>query len=495
MTPADASKIDHHTLAVIGSGFAGIGAAIRLKKLHRGSVVIFERAGTLGGVWRDNDYPGAACDVQSLLYSFSFAPSHRWRHTYARQSEIREYLDTVARENGLLPRLRTHCEVTSLSWNPSTATWTLETARGTSTASHVVLATGSLADPALPAIDGIDTFTGSMFHSSQWDHDADLADKRVAVIGTGASAIQFVPKIQPLAQSLTLFQRTAPWVMPRKDKPISATKRTLLRRIPGYQRALRARIFAEREVKLLAFRHPFLMAIGEKEGRAHLHHAVHDPELRDKLTPNYRMGCKRILLSDEYYPALAQPNVSVETVGVTRVTPNGVVDANGTSHEVDVIIFGTGFDTSRLPLTDKVFDGAGQSMADSWGSSPRAYLGTSVAGYPNLYLMHGPNIALGHTSVIMMFESQIHYIEKAIGHAMTSGGAVEPTVAAQSDYAADIDALTDGTVWTSGGCSSWYLDPAGRNSNLWPGSILGYRTRAMRFDTDRHSTRTPAVTR
>ncbi|MDV7243451.1 MULTISPECIES: NAD(P)/FAD-dependent oxidoreductase [Rhodococcus] len=495
VTAQTTASPDHHVLAIVGSGFAGIGAAVRLSKLHEGSVVIFERAATLGGVWRDNDYPGAACDVQSLLYSFSFAPSHRWRHTFARQAEIREYLERVARENGLLPRLRAECAVTSMTWDPSTARWTLETARGTSTADHVVLATGSLADPTLPAVDGIESFEGVMFHSSQWDHETDLSGRRVAVVGTGASAIQFVPKIQPIVGSLTVFQRTAPWVMPREDKPISSTRRALLRTIPGYQRALRALIYAEREIKLLAFRHPFLMAIGEKEGRAQLHHAVRDPELRDKLTPNYRMGCKRILLSDEYYPALAQPNVNVETVGVSRVTPRGVVDANGTAHEVDAIIFGTGFETSRLPLTDRVFDGRGRSMADGWGDSPRAYLGTMVANFPNLYLMHGPNIALGHTSVILMFESQIHYIERVMAHALRTGGSVEPTVTAQAQYADKIDDLTDGTVWTSGGCSSWYLDPAGRNSNLWPGSILGYRSRAMRFDRSRHTTRIRAVAR
>ncbi|KZF12603.1 4-hydroxyacetophenone monooxygenase [Rhodococcus sp. EPR-157] len=486
---------DHHTLAVIGSGFAGIGAAIGLAPLHEGSLVIFERAATLGGVWRDNDYPGAACDVQSLLYSFSFAPSHLWRHTYARQAEIREYLDRVAREHGLLPRLRTECPVTSLTWDASTARWTLETPRGTSTADHVVLATGSLADPALPAIDGIDSFEGPMFHSSQWNHHMDFTGKRVAVVGTGASAIQFVPRIQPLVESLTVFQRTAPWVMPRKDKPISSRTRTLLKSVPGYQQAGRAAIYLQRELKLLAFRHPALMKIGEREGRAHLAHAVADPVLRRKLTPDYRMGCKRILISDEYYPALAQPNVSVETSGVASVTPTGVVDSNGIAHEVDAIIFGTGFDTSRLPLTDSVFDEHGRSMAETWGDSPRAYLGTTVAGFPNLYLMHGPNIALGHTSVILMFESQIAYIEKAMRHAMAAGGSIEPTASAQAEYAADIDDLTDGTVWTSGGCSSWYLDPAGRNSNLWPGSILGYRRRAQRFETNRHTVRASAVAR
>ncbi|KIQ19857.1 flavin-containing monooxygenase [Rhodococcus sp. MEB064] len=489
------SSPDHHVLAVIGSGFAGIGAAIRLESLHKGSVVLFERASTLGGVWRDNDYPGAACDVQSLLYSFSFAPSHRWRHTYARQSEIRAYLDDVARTHGLLPRLRTNCPVTSVTRDASTGRWTLETARGTSTADHVVVATGSLADPSLPSIEGIDDFDGPVFHSSQWDHDVDLTGKRVAVVGTGASAIQFVPKIQPLVQSLTVFQRTAPWVMPRDDQPISAKKRRLLKSVPGFQRAARAKIYAEREIKLLAFRNPALMRIGEKEGRAHLHHAVSDPVLREKLTPSYRMGCKRILLSDEYYPALAQPNVAVETVGVSTVTRTGVVDANGTTHEVDAIIFGTGFDTSRLPLTDSIIDENGRTMADSWGESPRAYLGTTVAGFPNLYLMHGPNIALGHTSVIMMFESQLQYIERAMRHAIEARGSIEPTERAQAEYSERIDELTEGTVWTSGGCSSWYLDPAGRNSNLWPGSILGYRSRAVRFDPARHNVRPTAVSR
>ncbi|MDI9894517.1 NAD(P)/FAD-dependent oxidoreductase [Rhodococcus sp. IEGM 1381] len=481
---------DHHTLAIIGSGFAGLGAAIRLEKLHGGSVVIFERASSLGGVWRDNDYPGAACDVQSLLYSFSFEPSHRWRHTYARQTEIRGYLEDLAREHGLIPRLRTDCAVQSLTWDPADSRWLLETARGRSTADHVVLATGSLADPSFPAIDGVDTFAGPVFHSSQWDHDVDLSGKRVAVVGTGASAIQFVPKIQPMVKSLTLFQRTAPWVMPRNDRPIPEATRKRLRTVPGYQRASRAVIYAKREIKLLAFQHPALMRIGEKEGRAHLAHAVSDPALREKLTPDYRMGCKRILLSDEYYPALAQPNVSVENGGVAKVTTTGVVDAAGGVHDVDAIIFGTGFDTSRLPLTDKVFDQNGQSMAESWGDSPRAYLGTTVAGFPNLYLMHGPNIALGHTSVIMMFESQIQYIGRAMKRAIHAGGSIEPTPQAQATYSADIDALTDGTVWTSGGCKSWYLDPSGRNSNLWPGSVLGFRSRAIRFDPTEHLVRT-----
>lgn len=488
-TGSDADP-DHHTLAVIGSGFAGLGAAIRLEKLHSGSVVIFERASSLGGVWRDNDYPGAACDVQSLLYSFSFAPSHTWRHTYARQSEIRSYLHDLARDHGLIPRLRTGCAVRSLAWDSNTSRWILDTARGTSTADHVVLATGSLADPSLPAVEGIDTFTGPVFHSSQWRHEVDLSGKRVAVVGTGASAVQFVPKIQPVVKSLTLFQRTAPWVMPRNDRPISERTRRRLRSVPGYQRASRAVVYAKREIKLLAFRHPALMRIGEKEGRAHLAHAVSDPALRAKLTPDYRMGCKRILLSDEYYPALAQPNVTVENGGVAKVTPTGVVDAAGGVHEVDAIIFGTGFDTRRLPLTDKVFDGQGRSMAESWGESPRAYLGTSVSGFPNLYLMHGPNIALGHTSVIMMFESQIQYIGRAMKRAIDAGGFIEPTPQAQAKYSTDIDALTEGTVWTSGGCRSWYLDPSGRNSNLWPGSVLGYRSRTVRFDPQDHLVRT-----
>ncbi|KQU45884.1 4-hydroxyacetophenone monooxygenase [Rhodococcus sp. Leaf278] len=490
MIQCDSVDRDHHVLAIIGSGFAGIGAAIRLAEHHRGSVVIFERAHTLGGVWRDNTYPGAACDVQSLLYSFSFAPSADWRHTFARQSEIRAYLERVARENGLMPRLRTGCSVRSAKWDSIDHRWVLETEGGTSTADHVVLATGALADPAIPRIDGLEQFDGPVFHSSRWDHSVDLSGKRVAVVGTGASAIQFVPQIQPVVGALALFQRTAPWVMPRGDTSIPRRARTAMRVIPGLQRLRRTAIYAEREAKLAAFRHPALMAVGEREGRAHLEHAVSDPVLRERLSPDYRMGCKRILLSDNYYPALAQPNVEVHTSGIDRVTAEGLVDSDGTTHPADVVIFGTGFDTSRLPLTDAIIGPDGASMSEMWGSSPEAYMGTSVAGFPNMYLMHGPNIGLGHTSVIMMFESQLRYISRAMKWCRDQGAStVEPTPAAQLEFARVVDSLTDGTVWTSGGCSSWYLDPTGRNSNLWPASIFGYRRRAQSFDPAHHLSR------
>ncbi|GAA1457015.1 flavin-containing monooxygenase [Williamsia maris] len=491
MTRTETTSDDHHILAIVGSGFAGVGAAIRLTHHHQGSVVIFERAESLGGVWRDNTYPGAACDVQSVLYSFSFAPSAKWRNTFARQSEIRAYLERVARDHGLLPRLRTRCAVDSITWDTARSRWVLETERGTSTADHVVLATGALADPAIPDIADLDKFEGPVFHSAEWDHSVDLTNRRVAVVGTGASAIQFVPQIQPLVSSLTLFQRTPPWVMPRNDAPISRRIRTATRRIPGVQKLRRAKVYALREVKLAAFRHPRLMAIGEKEGREHLAHAVSDPALRAKLTPDYRMGCKRILISDSYYPALAQPNVDVQTTGIDRATAHGLVDTAGVTHEVDAIIFGTGFHTSRLPLTDAVTGPQGYTLSEDWGESPRAYMGTSVAGFPNLYLMHGPNIGLGHTSVIMMFESQLRYIDAAMRlSAERDAATVEPTDAAQRDFAREVDGLTDGTVWTSGGCTSWYLDPTGRNSNLWPSGVVGYRRRATAFRSEDHLTRT-----
>ncbi|MBT0568506.1 NAD(P)/FAD-dependent oxidoreductase [Williamsia sp. CHRR-6] len=481
---------EHYRLAIVGSGFAGIGAAVRLADRHEGSVVIFERAETVGGVWRDNTYPGAACDVQSALYSFSFAPSSRWRHTFARQEEIRAYLERVARDNGLIPHLRTSCAVTSVIWDVPNLRWVLHHEEGVVTADHVVLATGALADPVIPDIADLEAFDGPVFHSARWDHSVDLSDKRVAVVGTGASAIQFVPQIQPVVRSLTLFQRTAPWVMPRHDAAISRAQRSTAALLPWLQRLRRAAVFATREVKLAAFRHPALMAIGEKEGRHHLEGAVSDPALRAKLTPDYSMGCKRILLSDNYYPALSQPNVSVRTSGIERATRTGLVDQDGVTHEVDAVIFGTGFETKRLPLTDSVVGPDGTSLAEHWGESPRAYMGTSVAGFPNLYLMHGPNIGLGHTSVIMMFESQLRYINKAMRWcAERAVATVEPTVDAQAKFGRLVDALTDGTVWTSGGCTSWYLDATGRNSNLWPASIFGYRRRASKFRTTDHRTR------
>lgn len=480
------NSVPHHALAIVGSGFAGIGAAIRLRDLHGGSVVLYERAEEIGGVWRDNTYPGAACDVQSLLYSFSFTRGDQWRHHFARQEEIRAYLHRTLADYGLDDAVRRNCEVRSLRWHAASGRWLITTSAGTATADHVVLATGALSDPVIPALPGIDDFRGARFHSSRWDHDLDLTGKRVAVVGTGASAIQFVPAIQPVVGKLTVFQRSAPWVMPRHDGPLSAAQRTVMERSGLAKSLMRLSIWIRREFKLVAFRHPRLMKIGEKEARAHLDSQIADPALRAKLTPGYQMGCKRVLLSDEYYPAVAQPNVEVETSGIDHVTADGIVDANGVRHPVDVLVFGTGFATAQLPLTDRTIGEAGQTLAERWEQSPTAYLGTMVAGFPNLYLMHGPNIGLGHSSVIMMFESQLEYVARAMRHAMRGGGVIAPTPDAQRRFAAHVDQLSAGTVWTTGSCTSWYLDATGRNSNIWPASTATFRRLCRRFKPADH---------
>lgn len=475
-------------IAIIGAGFSGLGTAVYLRRAGFSEITIFDKADSVGGVWRDNDYPGAACDVQSHLYSLSFAPNPDWTRQFSPQAEIWEYLERVADDHGLRSLLQLSTEITRAQWQPDSRSWSVTTDDGRRLEyDHLVVATGALAEPSIPDIDGLDSFSGPVFHSARWRHDVDLKDARVAVIGTGASAIQFVPAIQPEVAHLELFQRTPPWIMPRHDGPISAERRRLLKRIPGLQRLLRAGIFLEREYKVIAFRHPALIkAFGESEARRHLHKQVSDPELRTVLTPTYRMGCKRTLLSNDYYPAVAAPNVHVNTTGVERVTESAVVDRGGVEHEVDAVILGTGFVTDRLPLTDRILDADGTSLSEHWGVSPTAYLGTSVAGWPNLFLMHGPNIGLGHTSVIMMLESQMRYVAAAISGAASRGATVSPTQRAQHRFVDLVARLGRGTVWTAGGCSSWYLDETGRNTNIWPGFVLGFRRRARHFSRADH---------
>ncbi len=481
------TSIPHTHVAIVGTGFGGIATAVRLRRSGITDIVLLERAGEVGGVWRDNDYPGAAVDVQSSLYSFSFAPNPDWRNTFAKQPELFAYLKDVTRTEGLRELLRLNCEVRRLEWDDVEKLWWLETSQGPRTAAHVVLATGVLADPVVPELPGADTFGGVSFHSSRWNHEFDLRGKRVAVVGTGASAVQFVPAIQPEVARLTVFQRTPSWVTPRHDRAIGATRRALYRRFPIAQNLERLRIYLRREWQVLAFRHPALMTLPERAARRHLAAQVGDPALREKLAPEFRLGCKRVMISDEFLRALDQPNVALETAGIRAITPTGVVDETGREHAVDALIFGTGFRTSRLPLTDRTFDADGRSMAEAWDADPTAYLGTSVAGFPNIFLIHGPNIGLGHTSVIHMFESQANYIAGAIGYVRDNDlAAVEPTPAAQEEFSAEVRKMGEGTVWTSGGCTSWYLNDAGRNTTIWPGSTLDFRRRTLRFDPTRH---------
>ncbi|MCW2754784.1 MAG: putative monooxygenase [Marmoricola sp.] len=486
------TRVPHNQVAIIGTGFGGIATAVRLRNAGIRDFVMIDRAHEVGGVWRDNDYPGAAVDVRSRLYSLSFAPNPNWSHTFARRGEIFAYLREVADKEGLRQHLVLGCNVDGADWDEDAQTWRLSTSDGERTAQHLVIATGALADPIIPILPGVEDFRGAAFHSAQWDHSVELEGKKVAVIGTGPSAVQVIPAIQPTVEHLTVFQRTAAWVVPRHDKEISERTKRLFRALPALERLQRLAMYLQHESTHVGFRHPSLMGPPERRARKHLEAQVSDPELREKLTPQFRFGCKRILISDHYLASLDRPNVEVVTDSITRVTENGIIDDAGVEHEVDVIIYGTGFETSRLPLTDKVRDASGQSMVEFWQGSPTAYLGTSVAGFPNAYLIHGPNIGLGHNSVIHMLESQSIYIASAVAYARDHGlASLVPTTAAHRAYADEVDSMSEGTVWTTGGCDSWYLHN-GRNSNIWPGTATDFRRRVSRFNPDDHLAHRPA---
>jgi cation diffusion facilitator CzcD-associated flavoprotein CzcO len=387
-----------------------------------------------------------------------------------------------AHDFGLMPRIRFRHEVRAASWDEAARRWRIETSQGPFEASVLVLASGPLSDPVVPALPGLERFEGRTFHSARWDHGFDLAGKCVAVVGTGASAIQFVPAIQPRVGRLFLFQRTAPWVMPRFDRPIRDWQRRLFRRRPVLQRMVRLAFYASREASVLFFRKPWTMRGVEFVGRLHRWRAVRDPALRARLKPSYTMGCKRILLSDDYYPALTRPNVELVTCGITEVRPHGIVGGDGVERSADAIIFGTGFRPMDIPLAAHVRGRHGRTLREVWAGSPRAHLGTTVAGFPNLFLLLGPNTGVGHTSVVYMIEAQIEHLVGALRFLQATGAvAIEPRPEHQQDYVAGVDRRLQGTVWLAGGCRSWYLDRTGRASAIWPDFTWRYARRVARF--------------
>ena len=463
-------------LVIVGAGFSGIGLAIRLRQQGIEDFVLLERAQALGGTWRDNSYPGCACDVQSTLYSFSFAPNPDWSHVFSPQPEIWAYLQRCAERFDVTRHMVFGQDVTGAVWDDESHRWDVTSSGGRWSAELLVLANGPLSDPVIPDIPGLDRFAGPRFHSSQWDHAYPLQGKRVAVIGTGASAIQFVPRIQPVVARLDLFQRTPPWIMPRRDRAIAGWRRALYRAVPAVQLAERQALYAFREALLVPFRHPRVARVVEWAARRHLEAQVADLELRAKLTPPFTIGCKRILISDDYYPAVTRPNVDLVTERVVAVTNTGVTTADGRTREVDAIILGTGFRATDPPLAPFVLGRDGQSLAEAWQGSPTAYMGTTEAGFPNLFFLLGPNTGLGHSSVMLMVEAQIEHLLGVL-RLMQSRGATtaEPSADAQRRYVAWLDAQLAPTVWNSGGCDSWYLDRTGRNSALWPLGIGRFR--------------------
>ncbi|MFJ8310563.1 MULTISPECIES: flavin-containing monooxygenase [unclassified Streptomyces] len=477
---------EHVRVAVIGSGFGGLGAAVRLRREGITDFVVLERAGSVGGTWRDNSYPGCACDVPSHLYSFSFAPNPDWPRTFSGQKHIRAYLEHVADVFRLRPHIRLDHEVTMMRWDAEQVWWEIETAHGrTLTADVVVSATGPLSDPKMPEIPGLADFPGKVFHSARWDHDYDLRGKRVAMVGTGASAIQIVPSIQPEVAELTLFQRTPPWVMPRMDRAITGVERWLHRQVPATGAARRGLLWGIRELQVSAFtKRPNELGLVESLAKANMARAIKDPALRAKLTPDYRIGCKRILLSSSYYPALAEPNVDVVASGLAEVRGSTVVAADGTEAEVDAIIFGTGFHVTDMPIADRVVGADGRTLAEAWKGGMESLRGATAAGFPNWMTVIGPNTGLGNSSMILMIESQLSYMADYLRQLDVLGGrvALAARPSAVGAWNRRVQERMKRTVWNTGGCTSWYLDASGRNTTIWPGTTSEFRRATREVD-------------
>jgi cation diffusion facilitator CzcD-associated flavoprotein CzcO len=476
---------EHVRVAVVGSGFGGLGAAVRLRREGITDFVVLERADSVGGTWRDNSYPGCTCDVPSHLYSFSFAPNPEWPHTFAGQRHIRAYLEHVVDLFGLRPHLRLDHEVRLMRWDDDALLWEVETSQGTLTADVVVSAGGPLSDPRVPDIPGLAEFPGKVFHSAGWDHDYDLRGKRVAVIGTGASAIQIVPAIQPRVARLTLFQRTPPWVIPRTDRAISGAERRLHRTLPFTATLRRQVLWGMRELQVQAFtRRPALLGVVESVARANLRRGVKDPALRARLTPSYRIGCKRILLSSTYYPAVSRPNVAVVASGLARVSGSTLIAADGTETEADAIIFGTGFRVTDLPMAHRVVGTGGVTLAEAWKDGMESLRGATAAGFPNWMTLTGPNTGLGNSSMILMIESQLNYLADYLRQLDLAGGraALCARPAAVRAWNDRVQERLRRSVWNTGGCTSWYLDPNGRNTTIWPGTTTEFRYATRQID-------------
>jgi cation diffusion facilitator CzcD-associated flavoprotein CzcO len=483
------TEIAHTRVAIVGTGVSGIGAAIALKRAGI-DFVLLERRADLGGTWLDNSYPGCKCDVPSRLYSFSFALNPEWTHTYSSQAEIWVYLKQVAERHELLPRIRFNHELRNAAWDESACRWRIETSCGACTADVLITACGALSEPAIPELPGLENFAGTMFHSAQWNHAYDLKGQRVAVIGSGASAIQFVPQIQPLVERLHLFQRTPPWILPHPDRPIGAMERAIYRRYPAAQRLARAAAYWSRELVAAAFtKSPKLTRMIARAGRKHLARQIQDEGLRHKLTPTYAPGCKRILISNDFYPAIAAANAELVTEPIREVRARSVVTQDGRQREVDTMIFGTGFKVTNNPFALRVQGRGGKTLAAEWAESGgQAYRGTTVPGFPNLFLMTGPNTGIGHTSLIVMIEAQLGYIVDCLR--FMDKRRLASFEARRKPYEAfnrELQRKMQRTVWLAGGCASWYLDSHGRNTTLWPDFTWKYRLLMRRFDPENYA--------
>ncbi len=479
----------HVRVAIVGAGFTGLAMVHALRRAGIEDWIVIEKSPGVGGVWRDNTYPGIACDIPSHLYSLSFAPNPDWERTFSSGRQIWDYQERVAGELNIAERAMFGEELIEAQWDAPRDLWRLTTTSTRLTADVVVDGCGVLNEPILPQIEGIERFQGAMFHSARWRSDQTLDGRRVAVIGTGASAIQIVPAIQPVVERLTVFQRTAGWVIPRNDRDISELERRILRSVPALQKLMRFGQFAYRDGLLFRLlMHRRARQLLQAMSMAYMSGAIDDPELRIKLTPDFEIGCKRIMITSSWYPALNQPNVDVETSPISEVRANSIVTADGAEHEVDAIVCATGFHVTDPPA-GLIFNGRdGRSLAQTWGASPRAYRGVTTANFPNLFRIASIGTGTGHASHVMQIESAVAYVMDALRvmdeRALAS---VEVTEDAQDAYARKVHEMVKDTVWAIGGCSSWYLDAGGEPSAVWPSSAWHYRKWTRRFDLQAYS--------
>ncbi|WP_347977080.1 NAD(P)/FAD-dependent oxidoreductase [Microbacterium sp. ProA8] len=469
-------------VAIVGAGFAGIGMAMALRRAGREDFVVLERGASVGGTWRDNTYPGVACDVPSHLYGFAAHPNPSWSGTYARGDEIRAYLERVVDAEGLDDRLRLRTAMQRADWDAEHEVWHIGTSSGVIVADAMVLACGRLTEPSIPEVTGLETFTGPLFHSARWDHSSDLAGLRVGVVGTGASAIQLVPELARTAAHVTLFQRSPAWIVPRGGTAYSEADRARFAEAPEELAALRADLYAEGELRFASRSGDAAASTrAQAEALAHLEAQVADPALRAALTPDYAFGCKRVLLSDEFYPAVASDAVTLVPAALERVDGTTLVAADGTRHEVDALVLATGFASTQQPYAELVVGEHGDTLAAHWSGGMTSFASTVVAGFPNLFVLNGPNASLGHSSSVLMIEEQAAYTARVLDG--RAGGVLRVDPGAEDAYTDEIAAAAASTPWMTGGCRNWYVDErSGRLTLLWPGTVDAFRARLARAD-------------
>jgi cation diffusion facilitator CzcD-associated flavoprotein CzcO len=479
----------HHDVLIVGSGFAGLCMAIQLQKAGQDDFVLIERGNDVGGTWRDNQYPGAACDVPSHLYSFSFEPNTDWSRKYPTQPELLTYLRGVADKHGLRPKIRFNANLEHAAYDVAAQRWTVNTSQGVMTARVVVSGSGGLAEPKLPDINGVESFAGTTFHSSRWNHDIDLAGKRVAVIGTGASAIQFVPEIAPNVGRLDVYQRTPNWIVPRPDRAYSGLEKSLFRLLPITRQLHRSAIYWGHETRVVGMvLNPAFMTLFQKIAERHIARQVADPVLRATVTPDYTIGCKRILISNDWYPAISRDNVDVITDGIREIKPHSIVTADGTEREIDVLIFATGFYATDNPIAEVITGAQGQTLAEAWADGEEAFLGVQVKHFPNLFFVVGPNSGLGHSSMVFMIEAQVRYIMEVLGLMRARRATsvdIRPDV--QDRFNARLQQRLGGSIWATG-CQSWYQHRSGKITALWPGFTWEFWMKTRRIDSKNYIT-------